>query len=91
MYRYRFFFLLDLLLSSLLHSLFVSGHLLLHSLLLSFPPSLSDPPSPLRPVVVLRLLTLLYECNFLLTLASYSHLLASLLNMQDPPNAVLLE
>jgi hypothetical protein len=86
MYRYRFF-LLNLLLSSLLHSLFVSGHLLLHS----FPPSLSDPPSPLRPVVVLRLLTLLCECNFLLTLASYSHLLASLLNMQDPPNVVLLE
>ncbi|CAD6217744.1 unnamed protein product [Miscanthus lutarioriparius] len=104
LHRHRLCFPLDLLLSSLLHSLSVSGRLLPHSLLLSFPPSLSDPPSPLllnsllaasaaasRPAVALRLLSLLREHDFLPDLASYSHLLASLLNTRDPPDAALLE
>lgn len=104
LHRHRLCFPLDLLLSSLLHSLSVSGRLLPHSLLLSFPPSLTDPPSPLllnsllaasaaasRPAVALRLLGLLREHDFLPDLASYSHLLASLLNTKDPPDAALLE
>ena len=44
-----------------------------------------------RPAVALRLLSLLREHDFLPDLASYSHLLASLLNTRDPPDAALLE